>query len=289
MTRQHSRSCSKRTLKCTPSTHTYTKSRSDRSRRMNARCSSCHCVVSRVITDGDSPAADPKNSVSAGAKSPVDMPCRYSSGSTSDTFGLLRHHGATIELRNRIRSPLSGSTRRSFTRGARISTAPAAVVIVRGRACPLRTTSRRPCSSSSPRSAARYSSTSSSNAAASIRRAPSRQISSNVDDSSSPVDSSVTTVNIGVPSSPALQRQRLLVKVNEEGTSRPRTDRSIHNFRSYLLGGGTCSMSRAGGGASLQTTTRIDALCSSAASKPKRSQSAGPYWREAPSPSPSEP
>ncbi len=70
------------------------------------RCSSCHWVVSRVITDADSPAADPKNPSSAGAKSPLDMPCRYSSGSTSVTFGDLRAHGGTIEL-NRIRSPVS--------------------------------------------------------------------------------------------------------------------------------------------------------------------------------------
>ena len=118
MTRQHSRSSSRRTLKCTPSAHTYTKSRSDRSRSAKARCSSCHWVVSRVITDADSPAAEPKNPASAGAKSPLDMPCRYISGSTSVTFGLLRHHGGTIELRNRHRSPVSSSTRLSFTRGA---------------------------------------------------------------------------------------------------------------------------------------------------------------------------
>ena len=43
---------------------------------MKARCSSCHWAVSRVITDGDNPAAEPKNSPSAGAKSPVDRPCR---------------------------------------------------------------------------------------------------------------------------------------------------------------------------------------------------------------------
>jgi hypothetical protein len=56
-----------------------------------------------------------------------------------------------------------------------------------------------------------------------MRRAPSRQISSSVDAGSPRVDSSVTTLNIGVPSSPARQRQRLLVKVNEEGTPRHRT------------------------------------------------------------------
>jgi hypothetical protein len=68
------------------------------------------------------------------------------------------------------------------------------------------------------------SSTSSSSAAANMRRAPSRQISSNVDASSPTVDESISTVNIGVPSSPAFQRQRLVKQVNEEGTSRPQTD-----------------------------------------------------------------
>ena len=53
------------------------------------------------------------------------MPCRYISGSTSATFGLLRHHGGRIALRNRARSPVTGSTRRSSTRGARTSIAPA--------------------------------------------------------------------------------------------------------------------------------------------------------------------
>ena len=46
-------------------------------------------VVSRVITDADSPAADPKNSSSAGAKSFELIPCRYINGSTSATFGRL--------------------------------------------------------------------------------------------------------------------------------------------------------------------------------------------------------
>jgi hypothetical protein len=105
MTRQQRRSCSKRTLKCTPSTQMYTSSRSARSRFMNTRYSSCHWVVRRVITDADSPAELPKNSANAGAKSPVDRPWRYSSGNTSLTFGLLRHHGGTIELLNFTPAP----------------------------------------------------------------------------------------------------------------------------------------------------------------------------------------
>src|SRR5690606_34118032 len=122
------------------------------------RCSVCHWVVSRVITDGDNPADEPKNSVSAGAKSPVDRPCRYSNGNTSATFGDLRHQGGTIDDLNRWRCPVSGATRRSFTRGASIRIGPDPVVIVRGRACPLRVTSRRPRSSVSPTSSAMYAS-----------------------------------------------------------------------------------------------------------------------------------
>ena len=53
------------------------------------------------MTDADRPAAEPKNSPSAGAKSPLDIPCRYISGSTSATLGLLRHHGGTMAERNR--------------------------------------------------------------------------------------------------------------------------------------------------------------------------------------------
>ena len=60
------------------------------------------------MTEADRPAPEPKNSASAGAKSPVDIPCRYISGSTSATLGLLRHHGGTMVERNRKRSPVSG-------------------------------------------------------------------------------------------------------------------------------------------------------------------------------------
>lgn len=80
-------------MKCTPSAHTYTKSRSSNRRSAKARCSPCHCVVNRVITDAESPAAEPKNSPRAGAKSPELIPCSYINGNTSDTFGPLRHHG----------------------------------------------------------------------------------------------------------------------------------------------------------------------------------------------------
>src|SRR3954470_624180 len=118
MTRQHKRASSKRTLKWIPSAHTYTKSRSASDRRWKARWSSCHWRVRRVIADGDNPADVPKNPSNAGVKSPDDMPCKYINGSTSTTFGDVRHHGGTIDDLNCIRFPLAGSTRWSFTRGA---------------------------------------------------------------------------------------------------------------------------------------------------------------------------
>ena len=60
---------------------------------------------------------------------------------------------------------------------------------------------------------------------ASIRRAPSRTISSSAARISARPSSSVTTLNIGVPSSPALQRRLSSFWFNEEGTSRLRTNR----------------------------------------------------------------
>ena len=81
----------------------------DRSRAANARCSACHCPVSRVITAADRPAEEPRNWPSAGTKSPLDRPCRYSSGSTSVIFGVFRAHGGKIAEENRFRSPVCGS------------------------------------------------------------------------------------------------------------------------------------------------------------------------------------
>ena len=62
---------------------------------------------------------------------------------------VLRHHGGRIAEENRRRSPVSGSMRRSLTRGAVTSTASALVSTSRGWWQPLRTTSRRPFSSRS--------------------------------------------------------------------------------------------------------------------------------------------
>jgi hypothetical protein len=96
------------------------------------RCSARQVSVSLVITELDSPAEEPRNCPRAGPKSLVDSPCRYSSGNTSLIFGVLRHHGGRIAEENLARSPVSGSTRRSLTRGATTSTAPALVRTSRG-------------------------------------------------------------------------------------------------------------------------------------------------------------
>src|SRR5437899_11299158 len=92
---------------------------------MQAATSGSQEDVSRLIADADRPEAVPKCSARAGTKSLVDSPCRYSSGRTSVTDGERRAYGGRIELAKRIRSPLSSSIRRSFTRGAETGTAPA--------------------------------------------------------------------------------------------------------------------------------------------------------------------
>jgi hypothetical protein len=107
---------------------------------------------------GDSPWPVPRNWVNAGPKSPLDRPCRYSSGNTSATCGDFLAHAGRIAEENRL--PLTGasSIRLSLTRGARTGTAPAAVVtsrVQRGTRCgppaadrarqpPRRTARRRP-------------------------------------------------------------------------------------------------------------------------------------------------
>ena len=65
------------------------------------RCSAFQVSVSLVITGADRPAELPRNWPSAGTKSPVDSPCRYSSGNTSVIFGVLRHQGGRIAEANR--------------------------------------------------------------------------------------------------------------------------------------------------------------------------------------------
>lgn len=125
--------------------------------------------------------------------------------------GLAAPRGQDLE-ENRLRSPVSSSTRRSLTRGAVTSTAPAAVVTVRGRWWPLRTTGRCPCPSRSAANSVMYWLTSASSAAASIRRAPSRTISS-IREPDSVEPSAFTTLSTGVPSRPALRTRAYSVTI----------------------------------------------------------------------------
>jgi hypothetical protein len=80
-----------------PSAHRYTKSTPDKSRSANACCSAFQVSVSLVIVEADSPFVLPRNCPRAGTKSPDESPCRYSSGSTSPIFGVLRAHDRRAE------------------------------------------------------------------------------------------------------------------------------------------------------------------------------------------------
>src|SRR6266581_23321 len=59
---------------------------------MNAAASAVHVWVSLLITGADRPVPVPRNWASAGPKSPEDRPCRYNSGSTSVTWGVVPAH-----------------------------------------------------------------------------------------------------------------------------------------------------------------------------------------------------
>jgi hypothetical protein len=52
------------------------------------------------MLEAESPEPLPKNSRSAGAKSPLESPCRYKSGRTSETFGDFRMYGGRTALEN---------------------------------------------------------------------------------------------------------------------------------------------------------------------------------------------
>ena len=134
------------------------------------------------------------------------QPLRYRIGSTSVTFGDRRAYAGRILEENRWRSPVSSSTRLSFTRGARTGSVPEPTVTRRSRARPLRTTSRFPSSSSSSSlNCSTYSSASARSAAAIIRRAPSRASSSSVNltsSLSSPTGSVRTSTMACLPFSP---------------------------------------------------------------------------------------
>ena len=117
-------------------------------------------------------AFSPSNASRAGRKSLVDSPRRYRIGRTSATFGDRRMYGGRIWLVNLARSP--PITRLSLIRSPVTSSVPAPVTIFRGRASPLRTTSRRPLSSRSFRNRSTYSSTADSIAILNIFCAPVR-------------------------------------------------------------------------------------------------------------------
>jgi len=107
-------------------------------------------------------------------------------------------YGGRMRLVNRRRSP-SWSVRRSFIRGALTGIVPEPTVTFRVRPLPLRTTRAWPSASRSSRWASRYGATSVSSAVASIRRAPSRAMSSS-NEPPSPAFSAAsvpTTVSMG--------------------------------------------------------------------------------------------
>src|SRR5205807_5579520 len=107
----------------------------------------------------------------------VLMPLRYSQGiSCSMALVFLRYGGRILDVK-RSRLP-SSSVLRSSTRGWRTSSGPQPLRTVRGGLRPLRTTSRCPASSRYDWWASTYSATSCSIACWSMRRAPSRAMSS---------------------------------------------------------------------------------------------------------------
>ena len=75
----------------------------DRSRSAKLRCSAFQVSVSLLITGADSPAVEPRNCPSAGTKSPVERPCRYSSGNTSVIFGVFL--GEFARVHRQLRTP----------------------------------------------------------------------------------------------------------------------------------------------------------------------------------------
>ena len=213
-------------------------------------------------------------------------------------------YGGRMRLVNRRRSP-SWSVRRSFTRGALTGMVPEPIVTFRVRPLPLRTTRACPSSSRSSRCASRYAATSASSAATSIRRAPSRAISSSRDrpSTSSCAVSLPTTFSMGAASFPPRGRRRRSIRREDTppGSWAPRSTTFGHTSGAgrliarraapsawphllYLpeefgdavqrdLGGGGVSLRRfaAGGGCSLPVVlTRlpwaVDAQCNQHAS-----------------------
>jgi hypothetical protein len=139
---------------------------------------------------------------------------------TSATFGDSQAHGGKIADRNRHRSPVSGSTRLSLIRGA------GHFDPARGRGdrarlgVAVRTTRRRPARrpGQPARRYGRPPPPTPRQASAGRRRGRSHRANERI---SVRASSSVTTLSIGVPSSPTLRRRQSSFRFNEEGTSRP--------------------------------------------------------------------
>lgn len=130
-----------------------------------------HCSLRRVMLFAESPDSLPKDPSKAGAKSPLESPCKYGRGKTSETFGERRMYGGSMELEKRLLRP-SSSLLRSSTLGARTFTAPAPTTTSRSLARPFLATRAYPLWSRSLLAASTYSSTSASRASMSILLAP---------------------------------------------------------------------------------------------------------------------
>lgn len=88
---------------------------------------SCRCLISLVTVVGHSrPAA--RELFQRGHDVPGRQSVRVEQRQHSETLGDLRHHGGRIFEENRLRSPVTSSMRRPFSRGALTSMEPAAVV-----------------------------------------------------------------------------------------------------------------------------------------------------------------
>ena len=116
---------------------------------MNARCSSCQDLTSRVITE-----EEPGRQAEEALERWCEVPCRQSvqieewkhlAAPRGSAAG-----GGMIEDVNFAFSPVSSSALLSFTRGASMSIGPDPVATDRRRAWPFQTTKRWPSSSSSP-------------------------------------------------------------------------------------------------------------------------------------------
>ena len=180
MTNMQARSVSSRTLKYIPSTQTYTY-------RLPLKSCFDHCAYScsQTLFNRVTVLADrlltfsPNIPASAAGKSLVEIPFRYSTGTTVSILGARRAYAGSNALVNTF---VESSSRiaRSSTRGCRTGMGPIPVKSVLSLWYPLRTTSRRPCSSRTSRCCSRNSATSDSTAAANICRAPVRSNSSNI-------------------------------------------------------------------------------------------------------------